>query len=50
MYDGEIFSLATIFLGFWLLVFLVAGGFFIYMFVTKMDKEDVLEKKQSEKN
>jgi len=46
MYDGEFLSFATILLGFWLLIFLTAGGFFIYLFVTKMDKE----KKQDSDN
>lgn len=48
MYDGEFFSLATILLGFLLVVFLLAGGFIIYLMVTKMDQEQALKQKDSE--
>ena len=37
--DGGFFSFATIALAFWLLIFLGAGGVFIYLFVTKMDQD-----------
>ena len=35
--DSGIFSFAMIALGFWLLLFLIAGGIFIYLFATQWD-------------
>ena len=39
MEDGHFLSLATVLLGFLLLVFLIVSGFLIYLFATKHDQD-----------
>ncbi len=47
MYDGEFLSFATILLGFLFLVFLIAGGIFVYLYATKMDRETATKASKS---
>lgn len=44
--DGSFLSLATLVLGFWLLVFLFVGGLVIYLWATKYD-QDLKEKNKN---
>lgn len=48
MYDGNFLSLGTVLVGIWFLISFGATLFFVYMFVTKMDREKSL--KQNNKN